>query len=138
MFVQSTKISTVNFLKSSKEIYDEATRTFQQFREFNAPAMKGFLKYVHATNRDGALSAKIKQIILMSVALAKRCEWCIVYHAKKALELGASQEELMEACLTTSVMDGGPAMMHTQIVMNTIDEFQAEQELIINGIQQEE
>ncbi|MHA1675136.1 MAG: carboxymuconolactone decarboxylase family protein [Promethearchaeota archaeon] len=112
-------------MKNAKETYDEAMDTFKQLGEFNPEAMSGFLKYVHGTNKDGALSAKMKQIILMSVALAKQCEWCIVYHTKKALDFGATREELLEACLTTSLMDGGPTMMHTRIVIEAIAEFEA-------------
>ncbi|MHA1775564.1 MAG: carboxymuconolactone decarboxylase family protein [Promethearchaeota archaeon] len=123
-------------MKSSEEIYKEATSAFKEFQEFNPSAMNGFLKYVHSSNKDGALSAKIKQIILVSVAITKRCEWCIVYHTRKALELGASREELMEACLVTSVMDGGPTMMHSQLVFQTIDEYQREQELLIQTIEE--
>lgn len=124
------------FMNSSKEIYEQATGTFQELREFNPSAMNGFLKYVHSTNKDGALSAKFKQIILISVAIAKRCEWCIVYHTKKALELGATREELMEACLVTSLMDGGPAMMHSQVVLNAIDEFNGQKTLTLPPIEE--
>ena len=111
-------------MKTAQEIHTEATESFQQLHEFNPEAMSGFLKYVHAIDKDSALSAKMKQIILVSVSLAKQCEWCIVYHTKKALDLGATRDELLEACLTTSLMDGGPAMMHTQIVLKAIAEFE--------------
>ncbi|MHA1611433.1 MAG: carboxymuconolactone decarboxylase family protein, partial [Promethearchaeota archaeon] len=91
-------------MKTAKETYDESVNTFKKLGEFNPAAMSGFIKFVHATNKDSALSAKIKQIILVSASLVKKCEWCIVYHTKKALDLGATREELLEACITTSLI----------------------------------
>ncbi len=47
--------------------------------------------------KDGALSSKEKSIIALACAVAVKCEHCVKAHKKKALESGATIEELLEA-----------------------------------------
>ena len=116
-------------MKSAKTVNAYATNTFNQLNEFNPTAIKGFTKYIHSAERDGALSAKMKQIIMVSVSVAQKCEWCIAYHTKKALDFGATREELLEACMVTGLLGGGPSMMYSGIVINAIEEFQNNKEV---------
>ena len=113
-------------MKSARKLYEESKETFAQLNEFNPTAIKGFTEYVHSAEMDGALSAKMKQIIMVAVSVAQKCEWCIVYHTKKALDYGATQEELLESCMVTGLMGGGPAMMYSKLVIDTIEEFKLE------------
>ncbi|WP_371804928.1 carboxymuconolactone decarboxylase family protein [Candidatus Lokiarchaeum ossiferum] len=117
-------------MRSTKILYDEAKHTFNQLNAFNPKAIKGFTQYIHSAEKDGALSAKIKQIIMVSVSVAQQCEWCIVYHTRKALDYGATRDELLEACMVTGLMGGGPSMMYSGIVISTIEDFQKENEKI--------
>ena len=81
-------------------------------------AFSDLLKTVHV---DGALSAKIKEIICIVVSILAPCESCIVYHTKQALTAGATREEIMEACGVAIYMGGGPAVSHVAIVQDALD-----------------
>lgn len=45
----------------------------------------------------GSLSVKEKSIITVACAVAVKCEHCVKAHKKKALEAGATMDELLEA-----------------------------------------
>ena len=36
------------------------------------------------------------ELIALALSIAARCEWCISYHVKSALDAGATKKELME------------------------------------------
>ncbi|MHA1248162.1 MAG: carboxymuconolactone decarboxylase family protein [Candidatus Thorarchaeota archaeon] len=83
-------------------------------------AFTDLLKTVHV---DGALPAKFKEIICIVASILAPCEPCIVYHTKKALEAGATRDEIMEACGVAIVMGGGPAVSHISVVQDALDEW---------------
>ncbi len=101
----------------------QAMKTFAALQKKNPNAMKGFLDFVNGVNGEGGLSPKIKQIISVAISIIQQCEWCIAYHTKKALDLGATEKEIMDACFVASFFGGGPAMMHSKLVMDAIEEF---------------
>lgn len=109
---------------SPDKYFDEARSTFSSLRKFNSTAMNSFLDFVHDVEADGVLSAKFKQIIIVAISIVKQCNWCIIYHTRKALKMKATREELLEACLTASLMGGGPSMMYTRLVMDEIDNWE--------------
>jgi AhpD family alkylhydroperoxidase len=101
----------------------EAIQSFKRLGQHNPKAMNAFIESMHAVGKDGALSAKFKQILATALSVQQQCEWCIVYHTKKAMDLGATDDELLEACMMTGMMAGGPAFMHSRLVFETIDEY---------------
>lgn len=49
--------------------------------------------------KEGSLSVKEKSIIAVACAVAVKCEHCVKSHKKKALEAGATMDELLEAAV---------------------------------------
>jgi AhpD family alkylhydroperoxidase len=66
---------------------------------------------------EGALSAKMKQIVAVAVAHVTQCPYCIKIHTKEALRSGASQEELMEAIWIAAEMRAGAAFTHSVLAL---------------------
>ena len=63
----------------------------------------------------------------MSVAIGayNRCEYCIVFRVYKALEAGASREEIIEAAMVAVAFGGGPSMAYSVTLLKaSIDEFE--------------
>jgi transposase, IS6 family len=58
---------------------------------------------------DGALSAKVGQIIAVTVAQVTQCPYCIKRHTKAASRAGATPQELMEAIWMAAEMHAGAA-----------------------------
>ncbi len=70
----------------------------KQFGEFSKKALE-----------DGALSAKIKELVAAALSIAVKCEPCLEHHLKQALRKGASGREIAEALGVALLMVGGPA-----------------------------
>lgn len=75
-------------------------------------AMKAFQSFSTEAFKDGALSAKQKEIIAVAVAIAKECPYCMDIHAKSARDAGATEKELAEAALIAAAIGAGAAMTH--------------------------
>ena len=69
--------------------------------------------------REGALSVKEKELIAVAVTALLKCDECIVLHAKKAMEAGATKDELRESLLVAMYL-AGPS---TVIWSDKIDEI---------------
>ena len=57
---------------------------------------------------DGALSEKQKELMVLGIAIASRCEGCIQCYTQDALNSGASRQEIEEA-IGVAVLMGGTA-----------------------------
>jgi len=78
-----------------------------------------------ATFADGAVTIKTKELISVGIAAYNRCEYCIVYHVYKALEAGATREEILEAAMVAVGFGGGPSMAYSvTLLKESIDEFE--------------
>ena len=74
--------------------------------------------------KDGALSARTKELMMVAIAVALRCEYCLWKHVPEAVKLGANRKEILEAVSTAIVMAGGPAVAYgSVVVLNILDEL---------------
>lgn len=67
---------------------------------------KKFFALDHKAYVNGALPAKMKELMGLSVSMAMRCQDCIFYHIDRSLEEGATREELLEAMNIALVVGG--------------------------------
>ncbi|MCL4764702.1 MAG: carboxymuconolactone decarboxylase family protein [Hyphomicrobiaceae bacterium] len=106
----------------SDALYPSASIETAQKRRQLAPeteaAFRAFSKQVFA---DGALPAKMKQIIAVAVAHVTQCPYCIKGHTKAALRHGATREELMEAIWVAAEMRAGGAYAHSILAIDEMD-----------------
>jgi AhpD family alkylhydroperoxidase len=74
--------------------------------------------------KDGALSAKTKELMMVGIALALRCEYCLWKHVPEAIKLGATREEILESVSIAILMAGGPAIAYgSVVVLKILDEM---------------
>ena len=67
--------------------------------------------YVDATfGRDGALPRKTKELIMVGIACAIRAQRGIRIHSERALTLGASPREVLEAMEVAAIPGGMPGL----------------------------
>ncbi len=109
-------------------MYPPATHEIAQTRRALAPetqaAFDAFSRQVFA---EGALSAKMKQIVAVAVAHATQCPYCIKGHTKAALRSGATREELMEAIWVATEMRAGGAYAHSTLAIAAFEQEHAAQ-----------
>lgn len=67
--------------------------------------------YVEATfERDGALSRKTKELIMVGITCALRVPRGIRIHSQRAMALGATVQEVMEAMEVAAIPGGMPGL----------------------------
>jgi AhpD family alkylhydroperoxidase len=103
----------------SDSMYPSSTRELAQKRRELAPeAEAAFQAFSKAAFAEGALSAKMKQIVAVAVAHVTQCPYCIKGHTKAALRHGASEQELMEAIWVAAEMRAGGTFAHSALALD--------------------
>ncbi len=104
-------------------VYPLSTPEIARKRRDLAPNQQAaFDAFGKAVFADGALPAKIKQIVAVAVAHVTQCPYCINGHTKAALRAGATPEELMEAIWVAAEMRAGGAYAHSTLMLTTLVE----------------
>lgn len=110
----------------TENLYPTSTGKLAHKRRELAPeALEAFQNFSKAVFAEGALSAKMKQIIAVAVAHVTQCPYCIKGHTKAALREGASEQEVMEAIWVAAEMRAGGAYAHSLLAIQELE--QAEQ-----------
>ena len=60
---------------------------------------------------DGALPAKVKELIALAIGATRECDGCISSHARGAVRQGATEAEVAEAMGVVIMMNGGPGIV---------------------------
>jgi AhpD family alkylhydroperoxidase len=91
-----------------------------------APAiMKAFAGMAQAATASKALDAKTKELIALGIAVAVRCDDCIAFHAKAAVEQGATRDEVSETLGMAIYMGAGPSVMYASHAFEAFTQFKA-------------
>ena len=99
-------------------MYPSSTRELaQKRRELSPDTEAAFQAFSQTVFADGALPAKIKQIIAVAVAHVTQCPYCIKGHTKAALRHGATEKELIEAIWVAAEMRAGGAYAHSVLAI---------------------
>ena len=89
---------------------------------------KGFSEvHKHATEA-GALDTKTKLLEALAIAIAIRCDGCIVQHTKGAIKAGATRQEIIETIDVAIMMGGGPSTVYGGRALACADQDLKEEE----------
>jgi AhpD family alkylhydroperoxidase len=58
--------------------------------------MSGFARLHKRSVEEGALGARVKELMALAVSIEVRCEGCSAYHFHDAVSAGATRQELFE------------------------------------------
>lgn len=72
----------------------------------------------------GALDCKTRELIIIGIAVSKKCKPCIQLHVKKGLDAGLSHDEIVEAGYMGVLMGGGPAFTSMQYLLDALDDLE--------------
>jgi AhpD family alkylhydroperoxidase len=110
--------------KDYPAIYDHLQEMIGRLGERAPDVMAGFGALHEATSADGALDAKTKELIALSIGIAVHCDGCISYHTHDALTAGASREEIIETIGVAVMMGGGPSVVYGCEALEAVEQFQ--------------
>jgi len=87
--------------------------------------MKGFSSIAQAALKPSALDTKTKELVALGISVAIRCDDCIGFHAKAAVDQGATREEVLETLGMAIYMGAGPSAMYASHAIEAFDQFVA-------------
>lgn len=85
--------------------------------------MMAFNSLTVAAAREGNISACIKELTAVAIAVAKGCDDCIIYHVAAARKHGASRGDLAEMLAVSIEMAGGPGAVYAAKALEAFDEL---------------
>jgi AhpD family alkylhydroperoxidase len=98
-----------------------------ELREAMGETWSAFSAMSSAATKDGAIPARLKEVMALVIAVSKQCDGCIAVHAKKAAKAGATPEEVAEGLAVALSMGGGPATTYGPRAWEAYQEFRAEE-----------
>jgi len=78
----------------------------------------------NAAAKTGHLTPKVHELIALAVAVTTRCDGCISVHTKKAVEQGATAEEISEALGVAIALNAGAALTYSARVLEAHAQLQ--------------
>ncbi len=85
--------------------------------------MKAFSGLAQAALAPKALDGKTKELVALGIAVAIRCDDCIGFHVKAALQQGASRAEIAETLGMAIYMGAGPSVMYASHAIDAFEQF---------------
>src|SRR5450755_4158879 len=108
-------LQMTNWPEQTKEL----SAQLRTLRSGTPEVMKAFSGLAQAALAPKALDGKTKELIALGIAVAIRCDDCIGFHVKAALEQGATREEVTEAIY----MGAGPSVMYASHAIDAFEQF---------------
>jgi AhpD family alkylhydroperoxidase len=111
--------------ESFQDLMKSLSVPLRELRAGTPDVMKGFSAMAQAALKTNALDTKTKELIALAIGVAIRCDDCLAFHAKAALEQGASREEVLETLGLAIYMGAGPSVMYAGHAIAAFDELVA-------------
>ena len=97
----------------------------RELRVGTPDVMKSFSAMAQASLKTNALDTKTKELIALAIGVATRCDDCIAFHTKAAIDQGATREEVMETLGLAIYMGAGPSVMYASHAVEAFDQIKA-------------
>lgn len=109
--------------QSFPDLIDDLNAAIARLRAGAPEPLRGFSQLAREALKPGALDVKTKELLALGIAIAVRCEGCIGFHAKAAIQAGASREEVLETLSMAIYMGAGPSMIYSAEALRAFDEL---------------
>jgi AhpD family alkylhydroperoxidase len=113
---------------TARESQAELAAAGRRLREAIPHVYEGYGALQRASMGDGALPARIKELIALAIAVTRECDGCIAAHARSAARRGATSQEVAEAMGVAILMNGGPGTVWGPRAYAAFGEFAHEPE----------
>ena len=95
-------------MPTAHEVRKELAEPARRLREEIPEVIEGYAAMQRAVMTDGALPAKVKELIALAIGATKECDGCIAAHGLGAARRDATEAEVAEAMGVVILMNGGP------------------------------
>jgi len=111
----------------------ERERLQAQLQDFAGVNMKRFLTLDNRIYEDGALPARVKEMLGFVASLVLRCDDCINYHLANLKELGLTSAEFEEIIAIGMIVGGSITIPHARRAVDAWLRFQPDADGVAKG-----
>ena len=99
---------------------NKVPKKFEKFTKDYPAVAKAYDDLSHTVHKSGPLDVKTRSLIKLGISTGSRQEGAVHSHTRKALEAGATKEEIRHAVLLSLPTIGFPNMMAAMSWVNDI------------------
>ena len=110
-------------LQSQVQLNDERVALLSKFQKAVPEFMAAEAAVLDEAYKEGALSTKTKRLIALAIALRPGCTNCILAQTQKALDAGATRDEILETLKVEVAMSGTTGIAESLRVIKFLDEL---------------
>ncbi len=98
-------------------------RLLPELTRLARPEAEAFLAFDKAMARtDGAIPPKYRELVALAVSLTTQCAYCLEVHTGRALEAGATRDELAEVAFIVASLRAGAALGHGLLMLRLAEQ----------------
>lgn len=109
-------------MAQQEELFSEISQMWDIYEKCMPDIARAYNELPMEVYKDGRLSGKIKRLMAVVGALVHGCRACILYQTEEALTLGATAEEILEACAVAISLGGTMGAGETTRVVQFLQE----------------
>jgi AhpD family alkylhydroperoxidase len=110
-------------MASAREVKRDLAESARRLREDIPEVLDHFAAFHHEAMADGALSAKVKELIALAIGATKQCDGCVAAHGRAAARENATEAEVAETMGVVILMNGGPGTVWAPRALAAYREF---------------
>ena len=110
-----------------KEFREYRSRMNEKILQADNKVLKRIFNTDTNTYRDGALTAREKEMLGLVASMVLRCDDCIKYHLEKCFELGVTTPELFDIFSVANLVGGTIVIPHTRRAVEYWEALQAQE-----------
>ena len=111
--------------ENAREFYQNWSGRMSAAKAAAPEAARGFGTLFQSVMKEGAISAREKELIALGIGIALRCDPCVLAHVEKSVKAGATRQQVMETAAVAVMMQGGPAYTYLPKVVEALDALEA-------------
>lgn len=112
-------------MKSIEDFNAEREELNRLVLKYAGREIKRFFNVDASAYREGALPAKVKELLGLVASLVLRCDDCVTYHLTRCREEGVTDAELEEALAVGLVAGGSITIPHLRRAFQRWEELKA-------------
>ncbi|HKA96378.1 MAG TPA: carboxymuconolactone decarboxylase family protein [Streptosporangiaceae bacterium] len=113
-------------MTTARETRNELIGQGRRLRQAIPGVYAGYAQVHNAAMGDGALPARVKELIALAIAVTRECDGCVLAHARGAARRGATAQEVAETMGVAILMNGGPGTVWGPRGYAAFEEFAGE------------